>query len=130
MAARSLIEALALQRDMVIIAGSFAPNGGSAIDPLSRTGPGWSVARSNTGLYTVTLTDKYNALLSAQATLQLAVADDKFANIIAVNLAAKTIQIGVWDVSGAALTDVAANAGNRVNFVFMLSNTAQVPSRG
>lgn len=39
-----------------VIAGSFATNGSSAPASTSVIGTGFSVARSNTGLYTVTLT--------------------------------------------------------------------------
>ena len=46
-----------------IVCGSFAPNGSSAVDSASNEGTGWSVARTGTGSFTVTLDAKYPALL-------------------------------------------------------------------
>jgi hypothetical protein len=40
---------------------------------------------------------------------------------------AKTIQIRVWDISGAAVADVAADANNRINFALVLKNSNVTP---
>lgn len=114
----------ALGKGVKVISGSFAPNGSSAVASTSVKGKGFSVARTSQGLFTITLQDAYVALLAADASLQLASADDKFLQIGAVDVvSAKTVQIRVWDVSDAALADVAANAGNRINFTLILSNS-------
>lgn len=113
-----------LGKGVKVIAGSFAPNGSSAVSASSRKGKGFTVARTGTGQFTITLQDAYVALLSASLSLQLASADDKFLQLGAVDVvSAKTIVINVWDVSGAAAADIAANAGNRINFVLVLSNS-------
>jgi len=114
----------ALGKGVKVIAGSFAPNGSSAVASTSNKGKGFSVARTSTGLFTITLQDAYTALLAASANLQLTTGDDKFVQIGAIDVvSAKTIQIRVWDISGAAVADVSAAAGNRINFVLILSNS-------
>lgn len=113
---------MTLGKNRVIVSGSFAPNGSSAISAASNKGKGWTVARTSTGLFTITLDSVYNQLDSAVASLQLATADDKFAQIGTVTLASKTIVITVWDISGAAVADVAADANNRINFCFVFRN--------
>lgn len=114
----------ALGKGVKVIAGSFAPNGASAVAATSRKGKGFSVARTSAGLFTITLQDAYTAMLSADVSLQLAAADDKFVQVGAVDVVtAKTIQIRVWDISDGAVADVAANANNRIHFCFVLSNS-------
>ncbi len=130
MAARNYSSPKCLVRELVEISGSFAPNGSSAVDAASRQGLGFTVAWTSTGLFTITFTDKYSALVSANATLQLAAADDKFAQVGVVSLSAKTAQIRIMDASAAAVADVAAAAGNRVNFCFKFRNSAVAPVRG
>lgn len=113
-----------LGKGVKVIAGSFAPNGSSAVAATSVKGKGFSVARTSTGLFTITLQDAYTALLSMTASLQLASGDDKFVQIGSVDVvSAKTLEIRVWDISGAAVADVSANANNRINFVLVLSNS-------
>ena len=127
MAARSFVQLLGAADPGVVLLGiSFAPNGNGAVDQTSIRGRGVaSVARTNVGLFTVTLSDQYPTLLSATATLQLASADDKCAaNIGTVDLAAKTIVVRLYDISAAALTDVAADANNRVNLTLVLKNSS------
>jgi hypothetical protein len=109
---------------VVAVQGSFAPNGGSAVSAASNKGKGWSVAHTSTGLFTITLEDVYPAMLSATATLQLATAADQFVQIGAIDLSAKTVQIRVWDVSAAAVADVAADANNRINFRLIFRNSS------
>lgn len=124
MANRNFDFVQALGKGIKVIAGSFAPNGGSAVDAASIKGKGFSVARTSAGLFTVTLQDAYVACLAAHADLQLAAADDKFVQVGAVDVVtAKTFEIRVWDISGAAVADVAAAAGNRIHFTLVLSNS-------
>lgn len=124
MANRNFDGVQTLGKGVKIISGSFAPNGSSAVSAASNKGKGWSVARTSAGLFTITLEDAYVALLAVNASLQLTAADDKFVQIGVVDVVtAKTVQIRVWDVSGAAVADVAAAAGNRINFELVLSNS-------
>ena len=109
-----------------MVVGSFAPDGANA--PTALLGAGFSVVWTSTGLFTVTFQEKYFSLMSATATLQLATADDKFIQVgtytAPTSTTAATLVLSVWDVSGAALTDVAANANNRVNFSVVFSDTS------
>lgn len=109
---------------VVTLAGSFAPNGSSAVSSASNLGHGWSVVRTSTGLFTITLEDSYVSLLSLTASLQLATADDKMVQVGSCDVSsAKTVQIRVWDISSAAVADVAADANNRIHFVLHLKNS-------
>lgn len=54
------------------IVGRFKPNGGSAITNTPGTtvfGQGWSVARSNTGIYAVTIRGTFGPLVHVSASL-------------------------------------------------------------
>lgn len=119
-----------LLKGCVLLAGSFDPNGSSTIAAsgnLPSRNAGWTVAWTSTGLYTITLSDKYLALISCWADLQLASGDDKFLQIGVVDVtSAKTIQIRCYDNSGGtiSLADIAAATGNRINFGLILQNTA------
>jgi hypothetical protein len=127
MAGRSFIQLLgALDPGVVVLPISWATNGAS--DPVATTilGRGVaSVALASTGVYTVTLQDVYTSLLSATATLQLAANDDKVTSQIgAVDLNAKTFQVRIFDIGSAALANVAAATGNRVNLLLVLKNSS------
>jgi hypothetical protein len=100
-----------------VVAGSFAPNNTSAIAATSNKGTGWSVARTSAGLYTITFKNVGYELVTALTSLQLATKDDKFLQIGSYSAANKTLEIRVWDVSGADVADVAENANNRVHFL-------------
>lgn len=113
-----------LGKGVKVINGSFAPNGSSAVSAASIKGKGFSVARTSAGLFTITLQDAYQGLLAAECSLQLNAADDKFVQFGAIDVVnAKTVQIRVWDISGAAVSDISANANNRIHFVLHLSNS-------
>lgn len=117
------------QRELVCVAGSFAPNGSSAVAATSNRGKGFTVARTDVGVFTVTITaEHFHQLQSAVATLQLATADDKYALVgtytAPTATANATLVINVWDVSGAALSDVAADANNRINFALYFRDSA------
>ncbi len=130
MANRMTNEVRALHQDFVLVAGSFAPNGSSAVAASSRKGRGFSVARTDVGEFTLTLSDKYPNLISAVATLQQATAGDQFLQVGEYDEDAKTIVITAIDASGAAAADVAADANNRVNFVLVFQNSTVGPLAG
>ena len=103
------------------ISGSFAPNGSSALASSGVRGKGFTVARTSTGLFTITLADQYAKLVSATAGLQLATGDDKVLQFGTYVAASRTLELRVWDVSGAAVADIAADANNRIHFDLVLS---------
>lgn len=95
---------------------SFAPNGSGAIDQSTIEGPSnVSVAWVSLGTYRVTVPKRFNALVNATATVQLAVFADIAAQIGPVDLTNHTVDIRTYDTSAGTLIDVAANAGNRIN---------------
>src|SRR5687768_3277138 len=130
MANRRFDNVQVLGRNQVKLAGSFAPNGSSAVSADSREGRGFTVARTSAGLFTITLADKYAVFVSGRVSLQLATAADQFVQLGTVDMSAKTVQIRVWDVSGAAVADVAADANNRIHFEFTLLTSSVAPRRG
>ena len=74
--------------------------------PLSETmnsqSAGFSVARTTTGVFTITFDESYYALVSVSASLQLATAADQFVQVGSYSATAKTIVLRVWDISDAA----------------------------
>ena len=121
MAEKIFFDVQALNPHVKIIAGTFKPNGSSAIDNTANKGAGWTVARTGTGEYTVTLDDVYPGLLSAQVSLQHNGAGDKKVHWGAIDLAAKTLKI--FSITTASAADLAAHAQNHVHFTLMLRNT-------
>jgi len=122
MAEKIFFDVQALNPHVKIIAGTFKPNGSSAIDNTVNKGAGWTVARSGTGHYVVTLDDAYPGLLSAQVTLQHNGAGDKKVHLGAIDVtSAKTIAI--YNIEGASAADLAAHANNHVHFTLILRNT-------
>ncbi len=125
MANRNFNRFQALSKELKLIDGSFCPNGTSAVNNALNTGIGFTVARTSTGLFTITLQDNYVSLHSVTASLQLASADDKIVQVgtTSVSTTAKTIQLRIWDISAAAVNDVSYDANNRVNFQAVLKNS-------
>jgi hypothetical protein len=124
MANRNLTRSQVLNRGEVIICGSFAPNGAGAVDAASNKGIGWSVARTGVGAFTVTLEDKWIAVLSGQAQLQLAAVAGQVAQLGATDVtSAKTVEVRVVDTATGLTADVAADANNRIHFELRLKNS-------
>lgn len=72
MAERPTFAARSYGRDEVVLRGRFKPNGSSAITNTQGStvfGRGWSVARSNTGIYTLTITGTLGVFLGGWAEL-------------------------------------------------------------
>ena len=124
MANRNFDDVQTLGKGIKVIAGSFAPNGSSALSAAAVKGKGFTVAYTSTGLYTLTLQDKYVDLISAVCQVQLAAGDDKYLQVGSYSAANKTLEIRCWDASGAAVADIAANANNRINFVLVMKNSS------
>ena len=107
------------------VAGSFAPDTANA--PTDVRGSGFSVVRTSQGLFTITFTNTYGALVSAVATLQLASTDNYMTQVGSYVAASRTLEIRVIDDAGAGqVQDVAANANNRVNFVCVFDDSLTV----
>lgn len=123
MADRNFDELQILGREKKVIAGSFRPNGASAVDNTLNTGKGFSVARTGVGAFTITLEDKYTGLDAASWEVQLNAAADWVIVRGATDVSgARTIAI--THRTGGAAADIASNANNRIGFVLFLANSA------
>ena len=105
-----------------ILTFSFLPAGSSAPTGLAGRGVA-SVVRDSAGKFTITLEDKYPALLSAEVLIAMNAVADLKAQLGAVDVSnAKTIVLNILAV--ATPTDIAANAANRVYVTLHLRNTS------
>ena len=113
----------------VHVHGSFAPNGGSALVAASTNGKGFSVARTSTGLYTVTFDNTYPELVSAYAHCQVADAKPTFAQFGDYVAASKTMVIRVFQAPLGAAASTGKTIGvPLVNFREVNSNDIPVIS--
>ena len=119
MSVRTLNQKLCTGKKQVDVEGSFAPAGTGAVTAVK--GSGFTVVRTDVGLFTVTLDQSYYSLVSATATPQLAAAADMAIQCGAYDAAAKTLVIR--SVVADTETDIAANANNRINFRLTFSET-------
>jgi hypothetical protein len=106
------------ERNRRLVAGSFAPDGVGAVTAVK--GEGFTVARTGVGVFTVTLQDTYVDIECAEACMQLVAAGDTYAQVGAIDLAARTVVIRT--VTGGVEADIAADADNRVHFQLMARN--------
>ena len=125
MANRQFSKVQALNKEVKIICGRLED------DDTKNAGLGWSGANTGTGIYTITLEDKYNALLACTATVQSTSGTDNYQLTIAshdVTAATPTIviHVSVDDGLGAGvLTDLGDT--DQIHFSAFLQNSA-VPS--
>lgn len=114
----------------LLIGGRFQPNGSSAVDMTTAEGTtGWTVAWTSTGLFTVTLDDVWQYAFNKQLTLELTAGDDKMPQWGVIALASKTLQIRIWDISAAAVADIANDAGNWIDWGMTLKRSANTGKR-
>lgn len=112
----------ALGKKRVVIAGSFRPNGSSAVDNTLNTGLGFSVVRDDVGDFTITLEDRFNGIDSAQISLELAAPGDSNVNFGDIDVVtAGTLIVSIF--TAAVTADLADDANNRVHFSLTLKNT-------
>lgn len=118
-----------LNRDTVTIEGYFLANGSSAItnNATNIVGMGFSVAYVSTGLYDITVSEKFDHLLSIQLTLQLATVNGQFAQFVSWTPSTKKLRVRVVDDAG-AVEDLAAS--DAMHFSAKFSKTAQKPTYG
>lgn len=109
---------------IIMILGSFAPNGSSALVATSTKGKGFSVAYTSTGTYTLTFNYSSLAVLSAWLTPQMHAANVD-----------TSLQFGDVDTStaltavirnnpGGSVADITANANNRIHFGFCMASSS------
>ena len=124
MASRSFfMDMKSSQPGIVKIAGSFAPNNTSALVATSTYGKGFTVARTDTGKFTITLSDTYTRLENFTGIIALTAVLDLKLQLGAVDVtSAKTIVLNVLAI--ATPTDIVANAANRIYFELSLVNSS------
>ena len=123
-------------REYVDVEGSFPPNGSSAVTTTYSTtglkGRGLaSVVRTSAGLFTLTFQQQYADLVNFTCSLQLASGGDQIVQMGTYTAPTGTtgavVQIRVWDISGAAVDDIAANANNRIHWRATFRKTSVTP---
>lgn len=120
MAARRFVNVQAINQEVKIIAGSFsiAASGGAA---TLVTGYGYSVAKTTTGVYTVTLQDAYPYCISAVVSVQAATAVDLVAQVKSVDVSsARTLVIDL----NAGATPTEPSAVTVINFILVVQNSS------
>jgi len=111
-----------LTRGLVLVMGRFRPNGTGTVDNTLNKGAGYTVARNNAGDFTITLDDKYNDLVSANAAVHAAADTDLVVTIGAEDVdGAKTVKLTV--LTGTTPTDMASDADSWISFQLFLKNT-------
>ena len=119
MASRSFSKVQSLNKELKIIAGRLED------DDTKNAGLGFTGANTGTGIYTITLSDSYPALIAANANIQSTAGTDDFVVSIASHdvVSAKTIVFHV------AVAGVLTNLGDtdEIHFSLFLQNSS-VPS--
>ena len=120
MASRNFKRVQALNTEVKLIGGRLED------DDTKNAGLGWSGANTGTGVYVITLEDKYSALISCTATVQSTAGTDDYSVCITahdVSAATPTITFNVA-VAG-TLTDLGDT--DEIHWTAMLQNSS-VPS--
>lgn len=112
-----------------IIAGSFIPNGSSAI--ATTYGVGFTVARTGTGEYTVTLSEPFANYVSIQVTGQFASSNTDLHQFLVgdISVTNRTFEIQHLSSTDVSTTDIAAadistsTTANKINFLVVVART-------
>ncbi len=126
MANRLLFVPKTPNHEMVWVAGSFAPNGSSALDATKVKGKGFTVAYTSTGVYTVTFLDAWYALVVALTQVQLHSAADTQIQVGDYTAASGSTKgtLVLTALTGGSAADIAANAQNRIHFAIGFQNSS------
>ena len=121
MANRNFSKVQGLNKELKIIAGRLED------DDSKNAGLGFSGANSTTGIYIITLEDKYNALISCTATIQSTTGADDYNVCVAAHdvTSAKTITLHVYKSDGdgtGTLTDLGDT--DEIHFLALVQNSA------
>lgn len=106
-----------LDQDAVLVCGSFTIDAAGAVSLADIFGG--SVAYSGgAGEWVLTFQDSWGRMLSGGMTFQKTAAADAMAQLGEYDASAKTLDLHLWDFSGAAL----ANVAGRIHFWAIMSN--------
>lgn len=111
------------------VSGRFRPNGAGAVSNTLNVGMGFTVARSAAGRFTITLDDKYSALLHATVTLwKTALPGDAYMlRVVSETVAtdgAFVIEYAEDTAGTPAGTDLASDAATWISFEAVLRDTS------
>lgn len=121
MASRNFKEKiLNLETGFVLLAGKIAIASDASVS--STTGQGFTVAKTGTGAYTITLSDAYTSVISLSANVLAATAVDLVPQFVSADptSAAKTVVIKLL----AAATATNPSAACELHFQLMLKNSS------
>ena len=127
MANRLLEDPRAFEKELVIVSGSFQVAAGSPDTITNIVGKGVStVVRSDTGKYTITLSDVFTAFRSGHVELLMAAATNLVGQIISTDVAsAKTVVITTHAAgTPTEFTDTTADSTATIYFTFYLKNSS------
>jgi len=117
-----------LERGLVTLYLKGPGNGTGNITLTRGLGASTTVVRNSTGTYTITLSDKYAALLCVSGCVIDATTPDDWEVIVAAETVStnKTIQIGVY--KGGAAADLSSD--EQIMLQIVLSNSSVIPVKG
>lgn len=107
-------------RNIKEISGIIPINSSAAVGTV--VGRGFTVAKTGTGTYTITLEEAYNKLLGAQFTWLEAAASANGVKLVSHNVPSKTVVFKTCPNSSGTATDV--SAAIEIHFSLNLANTS------
>ncbi len=116
-----------MNRGTILIAGSFQPNGSSAISLTTVNGHGFAPTRTGTGAYLVTLEDVYVDFVSIMCQLSAAALANNKVRIGSIDIASKTFEILAYQEDGdttVSAVEIANDADTWIHFQAWLKNTS------
>ena len=119
MANRNFSDVQALNKEIKLIAGRLED------DDTKNAGLGWTGANTTTGIYTITLSDKFNALISLVATVQSTAGTDDYVVSVASHDVSSAKTLVLHTAVAGTLTDLGDT--DEIHFVAVLQNS-NVPS--
>lgn len=105
----------------IVFAASWAPNGSSAVASSSVLGSRFTVARTNTGVFTITFNDVFPDMIAASAQLIADVVPTSTSKLVSASISSynktnKTLIVTLADNTGTAV-DVASSNNARVSVI-------------
>lgn len=119
---------LAVGHDLVLVCGSFRPNGSSNPTVIIQTQEWFTLVRTNVGIYTITFMEGYPSLIGKWADIAMSTPTDlkpQWGAYTAPDPSTATRASIVLNILALAVpTDIAANAANVVSFGFLFRKTS------
>jgi len=117
-------------RDQILVVGSFRPNGNSAPLDLYQGSEVFSLARTNTGVFTLVFLEGYTTLVAKWVDLALPAPANTYAQCGAYTppdpVNGVRAQIIISTLAAATPVDVAASPNARLSYGFIFRDTSLV----